>query len=109
MPFTEAGGIRTRYEVIGDGPPLLMFSPGGFDSTGTAGSEDTGASVGDVGEPEPLWADVCLGEPSVDVAVVEPDEQAASRTSPRTPAASVIRRILDSFSSLTTPGVRRRG
>jgi pimeloyl-ACP methyl ester carboxylesterase len=26
-------GIGTRYEVIGDGPPLLMFSPGGFDAT----------------------------------------------------------------------------
>ena len=26
-------GIATRYEVTGDGPPLLMFSPGGFDST----------------------------------------------------------------------------
>lgn len=26
-------GIRTRYEVIGSGAPLLMFSPGGFDAT----------------------------------------------------------------------------
>jgi pimeloyl-ACP methyl ester carboxylesterase len=26
-------GITTRYEITGDGPPLLMFSPGGFDST----------------------------------------------------------------------------
>jgi pimeloyl-ACP methyl ester carboxylesterase len=26
-------GILTRYEVIGSGPPLLMFSPGGFDAT----------------------------------------------------------------------------
>ena len=26
-------GISTRYEVIGSGPPLLMFSPGGFDAT----------------------------------------------------------------------------
>ncbi|MBB3595833.1 pimeloyl-ACP methyl ester carboxylesterase [Rhizobium sp. BK529] len=26
-------GISTRYEVIGNGPPLLMFSPGGFDAT----------------------------------------------------------------------------
>ena len=26
-------GIETRYEVVGDGPPLLMFSPGGFDAT----------------------------------------------------------------------------
>jgi pimeloyl-ACP methyl ester carboxylesterase len=26
-------GIATRYEVAGEGPPLLMFSPGGFDAT----------------------------------------------------------------------------
>ncbi len=26
-------GIRTRYEVTGAGPPLLLFSPGGFDAT----------------------------------------------------------------------------
>jgi pimeloyl-ACP methyl ester carboxylesterase len=26
-------GIATRYEVIGSGPPVLMFSPGGFDAT----------------------------------------------------------------------------
>jgi pimeloyl-ACP methyl ester carboxylesterase len=26
-------GIPTRYEVRGSGPPLLMFSPGGFDAT----------------------------------------------------------------------------
>lgn len=33
MPFIEADGVRTRYEVIGDGPPILMFSPGGFNSS----------------------------------------------------------------------------
>jgi pimeloyl-ACP methyl ester carboxylesterase len=33
VPTAVADGIRTRYEVTGDGPPLLMFSPGGFDST----------------------------------------------------------------------------
>ena len=32
MPETEIDGIATRYEVAGSGPPLLMFSPGGFDS-----------------------------------------------------------------------------
>jgi pimeloyl-ACP methyl ester carboxylesterase len=32
MPVTVAGGIRTRYETTGDGPPLLLFSPGGFDA-----------------------------------------------------------------------------
>jgi pimeloyl-ACP methyl ester carboxylesterase len=26
-------GITTRYEVVGSGPPVLMFSPGGFDAT----------------------------------------------------------------------------
>ena len=33
MPTAVVDGIPTRYEVTGDGPPLLMFSPGGFDST----------------------------------------------------------------------------
>lgn len=33
MPFVALEGIRTRYEVVGEGPPLLMFSPGGFDAT----------------------------------------------------------------------------
>ncbi|HLU59701.1 MAG TPA: alpha/beta hydrolase [Pseudonocardia sp.] len=33
MPTAIADGIPTRYEVVGSGPPLLMFSPGGFDST----------------------------------------------------------------------------
>ncbi len=26
-------GIATRYEIIGAGPPLLMYAPGGFDAT----------------------------------------------------------------------------
>jgi pimeloyl-ACP methyl ester carboxylesterase len=25
-------GISTRYDVVGDGPPLLMYAPGGFDA-----------------------------------------------------------------------------
>ena len=33
MPTAVLDGITTRYEVAGSGPPLLMFSPGGFDST----------------------------------------------------------------------------
>ena len=33
VPTAVVDGIPTRYEVTGDGPPLLMFSPGGFDST----------------------------------------------------------------------------
>jgi pimeloyl-ACP methyl ester carboxylesterase len=33
MPIAVIDGISTRYEVVGDGPPLLMYSPGGFDAT----------------------------------------------------------------------------
>ena len=33
MPSTIIDGINTRYEVVGSGAPLLMFSPGGFDAT----------------------------------------------------------------------------
>lgn len=33
MPTALIDGIETRYELVGDGPPLLMFSPGGFDAT----------------------------------------------------------------------------
>jgi pimeloyl-ACP methyl ester carboxylesterase len=29
----ECDGIETRYELVGDGPPLLLFSPGGFNAT----------------------------------------------------------------------------
>jgi pimeloyl-ACP methyl ester carboxylesterase len=32
MAFVEIDGIRTRYEVTGSGPPLLLFSPGGFNA-----------------------------------------------------------------------------
>jgi pimeloyl-ACP methyl ester carboxylesterase len=33
MPTVLIDGIETRYEVIGSGAPLLMFSPGGFNAT----------------------------------------------------------------------------
>ncbi|HEY0450265.1 alpha/beta hydrolase [Actinophytocola sp.] len=33
MPTTTIDGILTRYEVAGAGPPLLMFSPGGFNAS----------------------------------------------------------------------------
>lgn len=33
MPTATIDGIATRYEIRGDGPPLLMFSPGGFNAT----------------------------------------------------------------------------
>lgn len=33
MPTAVVDGIATRYEIAGSGPPLLMFSPGGFNAT----------------------------------------------------------------------------
>src|SRR2546421_12704240 len=33
MPTALIDGIKTNYEVIADGPPLLMYSPAGFDAT----------------------------------------------------------------------------
>lgn len=33
MPFAEIEGIKTRYEVGGEGPPLLMLAPVGFDAS----------------------------------------------------------------------------
>jgi pimeloyl-ACP methyl ester carboxylesterase len=33
MPIASIDGIPTRYEILGSGPPLLMFSPGGFNAT----------------------------------------------------------------------------
>ena len=33
MPSAVIDGINTRFEIVGSGPPLLMFSPGGFDGT----------------------------------------------------------------------------
>jgi pimeloyl-ACP methyl ester carboxylesterase len=33
MPTAVIDGITTRYEVVGSGPPLLMYSPAGFDAT----------------------------------------------------------------------------
>jgi pimeloyl-ACP methyl ester carboxylesterase len=33
VPTAIIDGITTRYEVAGSGPPLLMFSPGGFNAT----------------------------------------------------------------------------
>src|SRR5271165_1339729 len=32
MSTANIDGISTRYEVLGSGPPLLMFAPGGFDA-----------------------------------------------------------------------------
>ena len=32
MPIVETDGIETHYEVRGEGPPLLMYAPGGFDA-----------------------------------------------------------------------------
>ena len=33
MATATIDGISTRYEVVGSGEPLLMYSPGGFDAT----------------------------------------------------------------------------
>ena len=33
MATATTDGIETRYEVVGSGPPLLLFAPGGFDAT----------------------------------------------------------------------------
>jgi pimeloyl-ACP methyl ester carboxylesterase len=33
MPTAVCDGIRTRYELYGSGPPLLLFSPGGLNAT----------------------------------------------------------------------------
>jgi pimeloyl-ACP methyl ester carboxylesterase len=33
MSNVTIDGIETRYEVLGSGPPLLMYAPGGFDAT----------------------------------------------------------------------------
>jgi pimeloyl-ACP methyl ester carboxylesterase len=32
VPTANIDGITTRYEVIGSGPPVLLFAPGGFDA-----------------------------------------------------------------------------
>lgn len=32
MPIAKIDGIDTNYEVVGEGPPLLMYAPGGFDA-----------------------------------------------------------------------------
>lgn len=32
MAFVTIDGIATRYEVLGSGPPLLMYAPGGFNA-----------------------------------------------------------------------------
>jgi pimeloyl-ACP methyl ester carboxylesterase len=33
LPTAIIDGIATRYEVIGSGPPLLMYAPGGFNAS----------------------------------------------------------------------------
>ncbi len=33
MPTADIDGISTHYDVIGQGPALLMYAPGGFDAT----------------------------------------------------------------------------
>src|SRR5437763_3689019 len=33
MNFAVIDGIKTRYDVVGSGPPFLMYAPAGFDAT----------------------------------------------------------------------------
>src|ERR1041385_5641285 len=33
VAFAVVDGIKTRYEVVGSGAPLLMYAPAGFDAT----------------------------------------------------------------------------
>lgn len=33
MPIATIDGLETHYAVLGKGPPLLMFAPGGFDAS----------------------------------------------------------------------------
>jgi hypothetical protein len=32
MSTAVIDGIATRYEIVGSGPPLLMYAPGGFNA-----------------------------------------------------------------------------
>ena len=49
MPMVTIDGIPTRYAIVGAGPPLLMFSPGGFNAT-----LDTWSSLGAYARTKPL-------------------------------------------------------
>jgi pimeloyl-ACP methyl ester carboxylesterase len=49
MPIASIDGIPTRYEIVGSGPPLLMFSPGGFNAT-----LETWSSLGAYARTKPL-------------------------------------------------------
>jgi pimeloyl-ACP methyl ester carboxylesterase len=49
MPFVDIDGIKTRYETLGAGPPMLMFSPGGFNAT-----LDTWSNLGAYAKTKPL-------------------------------------------------------
>jgi pimeloyl-ACP methyl ester carboxylesterase len=49
MPIVSVDGIPTRYATLGAGPPLLMFSPGGFNAT-----LDTWTSLGAYARTKPL-------------------------------------------------------
>jgi pimeloyl-ACP methyl ester carboxylesterase len=49
MPIISIDGIATHYATLGAGPPLLMFSPGGFNAT-----LDTWSSLGAYARTKPL-------------------------------------------------------
>jgi pimeloyl-ACP methyl ester carboxylesterase len=49
MPIIDIDHIATRYEIVGSGPPLLMFSPGGFNAT-----LETWSTLGAYAKTKPL-------------------------------------------------------
>lgn len=49
MATTVIDGVVTRYEILGSGPPVLMFSPGGFNAT-----LETWSSLGTYARTKPL-------------------------------------------------------
>ena len=51
MATAVIDGTTTRYEVMGSGPPLLMYAPGGFDAT-----VDTHGKVWSREELDPTYA-----------------------------------------------------
>jgi pimeloyl-ACP methyl ester carboxylesterase len=49
MPTAIIDGIATRFEIFGSGPPLLMYSPGGFNAT-----VETWSTIGIYARVKPL-------------------------------------------------------
>jgi hypothetical protein len=71
MPSALIDGIATRYEVVGSGPPLLMYAPGGI-VPGHDGAHATSAA---------RYLEECLPQSTYWDAAVEAQTEAA--TNPR--------------------------